>query len=142
MRPFDANAYAQMLDAGLRQFRIVFPGARCVLIAPGDRGTLVPKSRKKASRAGTDASASSANLLRFSAIHEKIFQLQQQAGARHGCVAWSMQTAMGGPGSAYRWMRAEPPLMARDLIHFTPQGYQRLAQELADALAWRSGPAQ
>ena len=141
-RPFDANAYAQMLDAGLRQFRIVFPGARCVLIAPGDRGTLVPKSRKKASRAGTDASASSANLLRFSAIHEKIFQLQQQAGARHGCVAWSMQTAMGGPGSAYRWMRAEPPLMARDLIHFTPQGYQRLAQELADALGWRSGPAQ
>jgi len=39
-------------------------------------------------------------------------------------------------------MRAEPPLMARDLIHFTPQGYQRLAQELADALGWRSGPAQ
>lgn len=139
-RPFDAQAYAQMLDAGLRQFRLVFPTARCVLIAPGDRGTLLPKSRKKGARAGAaDSSGLSANLLRFSAIHEKIFQLQQQAGSRHGCLAWSMQNAMGGPGSAYRWMLADPPLMARDLIHFTPPGYQRLAQELADALGWKSG---
>jgi lysophospholipase L1-like esterase len=29
--------------------------------------------------------------------------------------------------------------MARDLIHFTPAGYQRLAQALAEALGWKPG---
>jgi lysophospholipase L1-like esterase len=29
--------------------------------------------------------------------------------------------------------------MARDLTHFTLPGYQRLAQELADALGWKAG---
>jgi lysophospholipase L1-like esterase len=38
-------------------------------------------------------------------------------------------------------MLANPPLMARDLTHFTPPGYQRLAQELADALGWKAGLA-
>jgi lysophospholipase L1-like esterase len=83
----------------------------------------------------------SASLLRFSNIHEKIFHIQQRIGSRYGCSAWSMQSAMGGAGAAYRWMLASPPLMARDLTHFTPPGYQRLAQELADALGWKAGLA-
>jgi hypothetical protein len=141
-RPFDVAGYAQMLDASLQNMRLVFPTARCVLIAPGDRGVLLPKSRKKAGRrsgSGERDGSLSASLLRFSNIHEKIFQLQQRIGSRHGCSAWSMQSAMGGAGGAYRWMLANPPLMAPDLTHFTPAGYQRLAQELADALGWKAG---
>lgn len=141
-RPFDAAAYAHMLDASLQNMRTVFPTARCLLIAPGDRGVLLPKSRKKSGRRGGSGerdTSLSASLLRFSLIHEKIFQLQKRIGSRYGCSAWSMQGAMGGAGAAYRWMLANPPLMARDLIHFTPPGYQRLAQELADALGWKSG---
>jgi hypothetical protein len=141
-RPFDAAGYAQMLEASLHNLRQVFPLARCILIAPGDRGVLLPKSRKKSGRRSTTGerdSTLSSNLLRFSTTHEKIAQLQQRIGERHGCRTWSMQSAMGGAGSAYRWMLASPPLMARDLIHFTPPGYQRLAQELAEALGWKSG---
>lgn len=140
-RPFDAVGYAHMLDAALQNMRAVFPTARCVLIAPGDRGVLLPKSRKKARRSGSGErdSSLSASLLRFSHIHEKIFHVQQRIGSRYGCSAWSMQSAMGGAGAAYRWLLANPPLMARDLTHFTPPGYQRLAQELADALGWKAG---
>jgi hypothetical protein len=141
-RPFDAAGYAQMLDAALQNMRAVFPAARCVLIAPGDRGVLLPKSRKKTGRrsaSGERDSNLSGSLLRFSHIHEKIFQMQQRIGNRYGCSAWSMQSAMGGAGAAYRWMLGNPPLMARDLTHFTPPGYQRLAQELAEALGWKSG---
>ena len=141
-RPFDATAYAHMLEAALQNMRQVFPLATCVLVAPGDRGVLLPKSRKKPGKrtAGESRDAAvSASLLRFSAIHEKIFQIQQRIGARHGCVAWSMQQAMGGQGSSYRWLLDNPSLMARDLIHFTPAGYQRLAQSLAEALGWKSG---
>jgi lysophospholipase L1-like esterase len=141
-RPFDATAYAHMLEAALQNMRQVFPLATCVLVAPGDRGVLLPKSRKKPGKRTAGESrdtAVSASLLRFSAIHEKIFQIQQRIGARHGCVAWSMQQAMGGQGAAYRWLLDNPPLMARDLIHFTPAGYQRLAQSLAEAFGWKSG---
>jgi lysophospholipase L1-like esterase len=38
-----------------------------------------------------------------------------------------MQEARGGAGSAYSWARKNPPLMAPDLIHFTPAGYRELA---------------
>ena len=141
-RPFDATAYAQMLEAALQNMRQVFPAARCLLLAPGDRGVLLPKSRKKSGKRLVGESRDavpSTSLLRFSAIHEKIFQIQQRIGARHGCAAWSMQQAMGGQGSSYQWLLANPPLMARDLIHFTPAGYQRLAQALAEALGWKSG---
>ena len=140
-RPFDAVGYRRMLGESLRNLRTVFPEARCLLIAPGDRGVLLPKSRKYLGKKKTESrnGRSAGQLLQFSAIHETIFRIQKEVGARHSCEAWSMQAAMGGQGGAYRWLLASPPLMARDLTHFTPRGYQRLAQELADSLGWKEG---
>jgi lysophospholipase L1-like esterase len=71
--------------------------------------------------------APSGQLLKFSRIHAQIGQIQTELAAQHGCLAWSMQEAMGGVGSAYPWARKNPPLMASDLIHFTPAGYRELA---------------
>jgi len=143
-RPFDASGYRQMLNESLRNMRQVFPDARCLLIAPGDRGVLLPKSRAKKNRDRRQRSDVAqrrviSGLLHFSEIHESIYRMQKEIGARHGCETWSMQAAMGGQGSAYQWLLASPPLMARDLIHFTPRGYQRLAQELAESLGWKEG---
>lgn len=140
-RPFDAMGYRRMLGESLRNLRSVFPDARCLLIAPGDRGVLLPKSRKSGSKKKSEPrkGRSAGQLLQFSGIHDTIFRIQKEVGARHSCEAWSMQAAMGGQGGAYRWLLASPPLMARDLIHFTPRGYQRLAQELADSLGWKDG---
>ncbi len=139
-RPFDAAGYRRMLGDSLRNLRTVFPDARCLLIAPGDRGVLLPKSRKSGGKKGESRKGRAASqLLRFSVIHDTIFRIQKELGARHGCEAWSMQAAMGGQGGAYRWLLASPPLMARDLTHFTPRGYQRLAQDLADSMGWKEG---
>ena len=38
---------------------------------------------------------------------------------------------MGGPGGAYTWIKNNPPLMAKDLIHLTVQGYQETAKVLS-----------
>jgi hypothetical protein len=43
---------------------------------------------------------------------------------------------MGGAGGAYRWARRSPPLMARDLLHFTPVGYRQLAKQFAADMGW------
>jgi lysophospholipase L1-like esterase len=141
-RPFDAAAYRRMLGESLRNLRTVFPDARCLLIAPGDRGVLLPRSRKAGGKKGESRKGRAASqLLQFSVIHDHIFRIQKEVGARHRCEAWSMQAAMGGQGGAYRWLLASPPLMARDLTHFTSRGYQRLAQDLADSLGWKEGLA-
>ena len=152
--PFDAAGYAKTLEQSLKNLRQVFPLSECLLIAPGDRGVLVPRSRKiRKSGKNTQAQNTkngqtvrprvrdeytTVDLLRFSAIHEKIFVIQKEVGARYACNTWSMQTAMGGRGSAYAWQLSNPALMSKDLTHFTIKGYQRLAQELASSLGWKS----
>ena len=156
--PFDATTYAKTLDQSLKNLRQVFPLSECLLIAPGDRGVLVPRSRKiKKANKSKNASAqkdkgrlkansksrshyeySAVDLLRFSTIHEKISTIQKEVGASYSCKVWSMQTAMGGQGSAYAWLLANPSLMSKDLTHFTVKGYQRLAQELAASLGWKN----
>ena len=151
---FNEDAYRDMLARALGNFRQVFPQTQCVLIGPGDRGIRVVKSRaskrskavnvknqsakkqkqqaaqsktaKKAPPQKTKA-APTADLLKFARIHERIGQIQADLAAQHGCQAWSMQSAMGGAGSAYTWARKSPALMAPDLIHFTPAGYRELA---------------
>jgi hypothetical protein len=151
---FNEDAYRDMLARALGNFRQVFPQTQCVLIGPGDRGIRVIKSRaskrskavnaknqsskkqkqqaaknkpaKKAPPQKTKA-APNADLLKFARIHERIGQIQADLAAQHGCQAWSMQSAMGGAGSAYTWARKSPALMAPDLIHFTTAGYRELA---------------
>ena len=156
--PFDAAGYARTLDQSLKNLRQVFPQSECLLISPGDRGVLVPRIRKvKRSNKNNSALAqkdrnghkvkprerityeyTAVDLLRFSAIHDKISTIQKEIGARYSCKVWSMQTAMGGQGSAYAWLLANPALMSKDLTHFTIKGYQRLAQELASSLGWKN----
>ncbi len=76
------------------------------------------------------------NLLQYTRIHEEIGQIQTAVAQHYGCSVWSMLQAMGGQGGAYRWARQTPPLMARDLIHFTVPGYQFLAQQFAQDMGW------
>jgi len=78
------------------------------------------------------------NLLQYTHVHEEIGQIQKAVGQDHGCRVWSMLKAMGGQGGAYRWVRQNPPLMARDLIHFTVPGYQQLAQQFANDMGWET----
>jgi len=76
------------------------------------------------------------NLLQYTRIHEEIGQIQTAVAQQQGCAVWSMLQAMGGQGGAYRWARQSPPLMARDLIHFTVPGYQQLANQFAHDMGW------
>lgn len=145
VRPFDPVAYRKSLSAAVARLRETLPQAQCILISPGDRGVLVRRSQstrnakgkaKASARKASPAPASRARseLLRFSGIHGEIGAIQQEVAKASGCWAWSGLEAMGGPGSAYRWVKEG--LMAPDLIHFTAKGYQRLAQLFAADSGW------
>lgn len=137
VKPFDAAAYRRMLVESVQNMRERFPGAACMLIAPGDRGVLVPRSANRKGKArGKRKAAPKIDLRQYSRIHAEIGRIQAEVAAHAGCGAWSMMDAMGGPGSAYRWAQQSPALMARDLIHFTAAGYQRLARKFAQDMGW------
>jgi lysophospholipase L1-like esterase len=124
---FRADEYRVQLTRAVARLRERFPEARCLLIGPGDRGVRVPRTRARGTRV---------DLLRHARVHAQVAGIQQEVARAAGCVAWSPQAAMGGAGSAYRWVRQQPPWMAGDLIHFTPAGYRELAQRLAADLGW------
>ena len=134
VKPFDVAAYRTTLVESVRNMRTAFPGAACVLIGPGDRGILVPRSSNLHQKKVKPARK--IDLLVYARIHAQIGRVQAQVALDAGCSAWSMQDAMGGPGQAYRWARQSPALMAPDLIHFTVAGYQRLAQKFARDMGW------
>lgn len=123
---FRLDEYRAQLRRAVERLRERFPEARCLLISPGDRGVRVPRKR---GRTGPD-------LLRYARLHAQIAGVQQQIAREAGCAAWNQQAAMGGAGSAYRWVREQPPWMAADLIHFTPAGYRELARRLVADLGW------
>lgn len=141
-KPFDRAGYRRTLEESVRNLRTVFPQAACVLIAPGDRGVLVPQSVNRGKRKGKGKAKANAlpkiDLYQYSRVHAEIGRVQREVGAAAGCATWSMMDAMGGPGSAYQWARQSPPLMARDLIHFTVAGYQRFARDFARDMGWTS----
>lgn len=141
VQPFDASAYTQMLRASVGTLRQAFPEAACLLMAPGDRGILVRRSQKHRSQPGQTGHldrSRAPDLLKFTRVHTEIGRIQKQVAQAHGCHFWSMLDAMGGAGSAYRWAQQNPAWMARDLIHFTVPGYQRLAQLMAQDLGWNA----
>ncbi len=139
VQPFVAENYRQMLQASVAQWRAIFPQAACLLIAPGDRGVFMKRSKGGDKKTPRTSPKATIDLMRFTRVHDEIGRIQKQTAKAYGCHFWNMFEAMGGAGSAYRWARQSPPLMAQDLIHFTVPGYQRLAQLMAKDLGW--GPA-
>lgn len=137
---------------------LIAPGDRGVLVRRSEKirrpvatvqkkgGRPQAKARASKSRGGKSTQAvvvapavvsdAGKNLLQYTRIHEDIGRMQSETAQEQGCRVWSMLKAMGGQGGAYRWVRQNPPLMARDLIHFTVSGYQQLAQQFASDMGW------
>lgn len=126
-RPFNLGLYSENLRAQLSNMRQIYPESACVLIGPTDRGVLLKRPGKQSKR----QSASPKELLTFSKIHYEISQAQKNIGREYGCSFWDWQGEMGGMGGAYRWIRRSPPLMAKDLIHLTVDGYQQSARDFS-----------
>ncbi|MFB9289997.1 GDSL-type esterase/lipase family protein [Pseudoduganella plicata] len=106
---FNAAAYADSLRASLARLRRFQPHARCILIGPPDRGVV-----------GSGAGGP----MKYAEIHHRIALAQQRAAVASRCGFWDWQGETGGPGTAVRWTRTNPPLMQPDLTHMTARGYE------------------
>ncbi|GAB3043768.1 SGNH/GDSL hydrolase family protein [Acinetobacter apis] len=58
--------------------------------------------------------------------------MQRDVAQQQHTLFWDWQAAMGGSCKMKAWMKSG--LAAKDGIHFSPQGYQQLGEQLANAL--------
>ena len=100
---FKIGLYESQLSASITRLKTAYPQARCVLIGPPD-------------------AKRSSNTLRL------INDSQYRLASAKGCTHWHWQKAMGGPGSAQRWLAKD--WMQADLLHLTPAGYAESARSL------------
>ncbi|WP_416548246.1 GDSL-type esterase/lipase family protein [Limnohabitans sp. DCL3] len=98
---FKVPLYERQLSASLSRLKAAYPRARCVLIGPPD----------------AHKSSSTVRMINDS---------QYRLAMAQGCAHWHWQKAMGGPGSAQRWLAKG--WMQADLLHLTPEGYAQSAR--------------
>lgn len=137
---WDPAAYRAKFEQTLQSVRQVHPDAACVLITPGDRVTsqVIRKTVRKGNRNQVVRQVVY-DLRTFPERHAQTAQIQSELGATYGCLTWDMSLAMRQRGGAWAMLKANPPLMAPDLIHLTPAGYRELAR---DFLEWLKLPVQ
>ncbi len=128
--PFDGKNYANFLRESLKNFRSIYPQSSCLLMGPTDRGIWYKRTYTKGKKKLVKPTPIP-DFLMYSKIHQEITQIQGQIGKEFSCSSWSWQDAMGGVGGAYTWIKQSPPLMAKDLIHLTVQGYQETARQFS-----------
>ncbi len=51
-----------------------------------------------------------------------------------GLVYWNWASIMPSECGAHRWFTASPPLMAKDHVHFTIEGYRKSAEQFLNTL--------
>lgn len=90
-------------------------GAPVLLVGPLDRS-----NKGKAKRVQLNA--------QVRAVQEAMKGAAREAG----CAYWDPRRAMGGPGAILKWQRTG--LAKKDLVHLTPKGYERLGDQMADAI--------
>ncbi|WP_380877892.1 hypothetical protein ACFB49_14690 [Sphingomonas sp. DBB INV C78] len=56
--------------------------------------------------------------------------VQRRVAAQLGIAFWDWEARMGGACSAVKWVKADPPLMRGDYVHFNSAGGRDVAQRL------------
>jgi lysophospholipase L1-like esterase len=105
----DEHTYRHHFERTLATLMEASPGADCLIIGASDRLD---------DRAGSGAWKSAP-------AHDLVEKVQKQVAADRGCAFFSLRRAMGGAGSMQKWVR--DGLGNKDHVHFTREGYEKLA---------------
>jgi lysophospholipase L1-like esterase len=119
----DVAAYAAQYEKIVRRIEALRPGVRIVLIGPPDG------ARRTAAADGAAPCP-----LQTPPKLAQVRDAQRRLAGRVGAVFWDWSSAMPGPCGAQVWAAANPPLMARDYVHLTMEGYKQSADRFADFL--------
>jgi lysophospholipase L1-like esterase len=152
----DIAQYTTSYERIISKINAALPAAAVVMILPPDFNELPtscpkdkvaeavcrrapPEVNVAANTQATTALASAAGApecaWRTPAKLAQIRDAQRDIARRHGLVYWNWASIMPeGECGAHQWFTASPPLMSRDHVHFTPEGYRRSAEQFLNTL--------
>lgn len=106
--------YAKHLGQLVERGRRVAPESDCLLVGPPDMASAADKKTVP-------------RVVEFD-------QAARDAAKTLGCGYFSAYDAMGGADSFSRWMEETPALAAKDRVHLSAAGYERVGKLLAEAI--------
>lgn len=112
----DYTWYISKMEKVINQIQSVFKNTSILLVGTGDKG--VKKRGKFVSEPN---------------IYELI-KAQKEIAEKTGIAYWNLFEAMGGEDSIVDWVNQNPPLAYKDYCHFTPDGGEKVAELLTEAL--------
>ena len=120
----DVAAYTAQYEQIVRKIQALRPTARIVIIGPPDGAR---------AKAAVEEGAAPCRLPTPPKLAQ-VREAQRRIAQRVGADFWDWSSAMPSPCGAQSWAAADPPLMARDYVHMTVEGYKRSADRFADFL--------
>lgn len=138
----EIDRYRQSYESALGKIRRALPGVTIVMMAPPDAA----RGQKK--QDGDEKNDSSARKSQAKATKEdgpcgdwktpanlnKVRDIQEQIAKRHKLVYWNWASIMPAECGADRWANMSPPLVAKDRVHFTMEGYRQTAAQFLKVL--------
>jgi lysophospholipase L1-like esterase len=152
----DIAQYTKSYERIIDKIKAALPAANVVMILPPDFNEMptscakdkvaeaacrrAPPDVNVAANAGAGTALASASSAPECAWHTpaKLAQIrdaQRDIAKRHGLVFWNWASIMpSGECGAHQWFTASPPLMSRDHVHFTAEGYKKSAEQFLTTL--------
>jgi lysophospholipase L1-like esterase len=119
----DFDNYANVYERTVLRIQSILPNAVIVIVGP-------PDSRERSS----GSSSCGETGWRAPPALARVREIQEEIAKRHKLVYWNWASVMPEECGAHRWAAASPPLMAKDHVHFTIEGYKKSAGEFLNTL--------
>jgi len=139
----DVGAYIQQYEQIVKRLQTLRPGLKVVIVGPADAARPVGQCHAEGvgQHCNSGGSVQTAGLessgnCRFPVPPKlnAVREAQRKLAAKIGAAFWDWSSAQPGPCGAQVWAAANPPLMARDYVHMTLEGYKQSADRFADFL--------
>ena len=143
----DLAAYGRGYERVIDKIKAALPQVVIVVVSPPDFNELpahcrkekVASCRRSDVTASTGAATHAAAAVSDCAWHTpaklaQIRDVQREIAKRRGLVYWNWASIMPGECGAHQWFTATPPLMAKDHVHFTIDGYKKSADQFLNTL--------
>ena len=138
----DVTSYIASYEQIVRRLMDIRPGLRVVIVGPPDAAR--PNGQGHCAGVGQDCGAANAQIAAGEGggqckypVPPKlnlVREAQRKLAQRLNVDFWDWSSAQPGPCGAQIWAAANPPLMARDFVHMTLEGYKQSADRFADYL--------
>ena len=113
----DLTSYAQTYERIVTRIQTTLPGTVIVVVSPPEG----------AHKEGGECGRTPPQLAR-------VRDIQQDVAKRYKLVYWNWASIMPEQCGPHQWATMSPPLMAKDYVHFTVDGYKKSAGEFLNTL--------